>query len=571
MTGRVVLGRYRIVSPLARGGMGIIYLGRLEGAAGFAKPVVIKTVIPEGNDSRNVVPLFVREARILSNLEHPSIVGVLDFGQSGSEYVMVLEYVHGFHLGSWFRFVTRTRGKMPLAHGVEALLPVLDALEFAHTLRRPDGTPLGIVHRDISPANILIDNQGHVKLHDFGIARMADDEFKTQDGTFRGTLSYTAPEILRGTPASPRSDLYSCGVLLHQLLSGVNSFKGQLPSETVNRILTHVPGGLRSFRSEVTAQLDAVVARAVAKDPAQRFESAGAFAAALRAARAWSEATAVADLTQAIQRDFNGPQMPTHLGLEPLRVRDQAWRKVVGPRTALSSSPPRRSDAPVPDDDERPSLGTLSVATRITSFEEASANQLPARVEKTVAVPFPRQRGLVLGVVGVLLLLGGGLAYAHFSRTNDAPAPQFLLIEKQVRPPAASVPTPTPDLAGHARSADPPLRNPIPNAPLAASPPAAVKAGSASGASSLSAAFQRQSGRVAQCFRANAGDFAEQPPVTVRFKIDGSGNVQTAELSPAAVSTSALGGCILSAARATHFPATGATVSFTVPITATRK
>ena len=187
MSGRVVLGRYRIVAPLARGGMGIIYLGRLEGAAGFAKPVVIKTVIPDAKDTR-ATQLFVREARILSNLEHPNIVGVLDFGEVDGEYIMVLEYVHGFHLGFWARFVKETRGNMPVMHAVEVMLPVLDALESAHRLTRADGTPLGIVHRDVSPANILIDQAAHVKLHDFGIARMADDEFKTQDGTFRGTL-----------------------------------------------------------------------------------------------------------------------------------------------------------------------------------------------------------------------------------------------------------------------------------------------------------------------------------------------------------------------------------------------
>src|SRR5687768_4924312 len=184
--------------------MGIVYLGRLEGAAGFAKPVVIKTVIPDAKDDRSA-QLFAREARIVSNLEHPSIVGVLDFGEADGEYVMVLEYVHGFHLGSWLRFVQEMRGSMPVEHAVEVMLPALDALDFAHRLTRADGTPLDIVHRDVSPANILLDHLGHVKLHDFGIARMADDEFKTQDGTFRGTLSFTAPETLQGVAASPRS------------------------------------------------------------------------------------------------------------------------------------------------------------------------------------------------------------------------------------------------------------------------------------------------------------------------------------------------------------------------------
>src|SRR6185369_930472 len=266
MSGRVVLGRYRIVAPLARGGMGIIYLGRLEGAAGFAKPVVIKTVIPDAKDTR-AAQLFVREARILSNLEHPSIVGVLDFGEVDGEYIMVLEYVHGFHLGFWARYVREARGEMPVTQAVEVMLPVLDALEFAHRLARADGTPLDIVHRDVSPANILIDQSGHVKLHDFGIARMADDEFKTQDGTFRGTLSFTAPETLQGIAASARSDLYACGVILYQLLTGSNPFRGEQPSETLHRVVTFVPPRLGTLRKDVPPAIDDAIAKAMEKDP----------------------------------------------------------------------------------------------------------------------------------------------------------------------------------------------------------------------------------------------------------------------------------------------------------------
>jgi eukaryotic-like serine/threonine-protein kinase len=321
----MVLGRYRVVAPLARGGMGIIYLGRLEGAAGFSKPVVIKTVIPDAKDTR-AAQLFAREARIVSNLEHPSIVGVLDFGEVDGEYIMVLEYVHGFHLGNWWRYVMASRQQMPLAQAVEVMLPILDALDFAHRLTRADGTPLDIVHRDISPANILLDHLGNVKLHDFGIARMADDEFKTQDGTFRGTLSFTAPETLHGLPASPRSDLYACGVVLYQLLAGSNPFRGEQPSETLHRVVTHVPPRLQSRRNDVPEGIDAAIARALEKDPERRFDSAGSFAAALRAARTWLEADAATELASVIHADFTGPEMAAFLGVETLQSRDAAWR-----------------------------------------------------------------------------------------------------------------------------------------------------------------------------------------------------------------------------------------------------
>jgi hypothetical protein len=562
MVGNVVLGRYRIVAPLARGGMGIIYLGRLEGAAGFAKPVVIKTVIPEGNDSKRTVQLFLREARILSMLEHPSIVGVLDFGEVGTDYAMVLEYVHGFHLGAWSRFMNHSRGGMPIAHSVEVMLPVLDALDFAHTLTRPDGTPLGIVHRDISPANILIDNQGHVKLHDFGIARMADDEFKTQDGTFRGTLSYTAPETLQGIAASPGSDLYGCAVVLYQLISGKNPLKGNTPSETLNRVLTHVPPSLRSLRGEVNERLDQVVSRAIAKDPAHRFESAAELAAALRSARDWAEARVNHELVHAIQSDFNGADMAQHLELEPLAVRDKAWRAVVGPRASLSSAPPRRGN----QETTRTSQPATIVARR-SSFDldvQATVQGSPS--------PAPARRKLPLMLVGAACtLVLGGAAFLAFGAKREPAEQRFLLIEKQ---PASSSSSEVARQAqnGEGNSASTPV---IALSALqqeqASHAPASVRSASPGAeGSSLSSAFQRQQGRILGCFRSSPSDFSDQP-LTVRFKIDGSGAVQSAELSPPGLSNSALGACILGVARSTHFSGTGAAVSFAIPITAVRK
>jgi serine/threonine-protein kinase len=613
MMGNVVLGRYRIVAPLARGGMGIIYLGRLEGAAGFAKPVVIKTVIPEGNDSKGNVQLFVREARILSNLEHPSIVGVLDFGEVGTDYVMVLEYVHGFHLGAWSRFMNHARGGMPVAHAVEVMLPVLDALAFAHTLTRPDGTPLGIVHRDISPANILIDHQGHVKLHDFGIARMAgDDEFKTQDGTFRGTLSYTAPETLQGVAASPSSDLYGCGVVLYQLISGTNPFKGSTPSETLHRVLTHVPPGLRSLREEVNEKLDRVVSRAIAKDPAQRFESAAELAAALRWARDWSEARANEDLVHAIQSDFNGPEIAKYLELQPLAVRDHAWRAVVGPRGSLSSIPPPPRGS---QDTTRESQPATALVRR-SSFDldvQATVQGLPsdallelarmgspeakllapdeatrsARVRRAAdlvpsaepapptAEPAPeraRSKLPLLFVGAACTLALGGAAFLAFGNRPEPVEQRFLLIEKQAAPSSSNEalhPPAAANGASNSASGAVSATSALPQEQAPAAPSARSVSPNAGGGS-LSSAFQRQQGRIVGCFRSHPSDFSDQP-LTVRFKIDGSGAVQSAELSPPGLSSSALGACILGVARSTHFPATGAPVSFTIPITAVRK
>lgn len=603
MSGRVVLGRYRIVAPLARGGMGIVYLGRLEGAAGFAKPVVIKTVIPDARDAR-AAQLFVREARILSNLEHPAVVGVLDFGEVDGEYIMVLEYVHGFHLGLWSRYVREARGNMPPSQAVEVMLPVLEALEFAHRMTKADGTPLDIVHRDVSPANILIDQQGHVKLHDFGIARMADDEFKTQDGTFRGTLSFTAPETLQGIAASPRSDLYACGVILYQLLAGTNPFKGEQPSETLHRVVTHVPPRLSTLRSDIPPAVDAAIAKAMEKDPQLRFESAEAFAAALRAARSWVAQDAQTELAQAIQRDFGSAEMPAMLGVDTLQARDAAWRAAQSTpqRTPLGSSrPPRASGdvatetGPAPGVDDLATIQGLPSRALLELARDGAnpqgENAIPTArppAEATIAATPPglglaapagaivagapvksRNTALVAGaaLIGVLGL--GGVAFGLLRKEQPPPAPKFLLIEKQADAETSAAAVSVAPSANAPAPAVAPATSSLPGSPAAASRPRSADPGSASASgsgSTLTAAFQKQRGRVEACFRQSPD--AATPQLTLRFQVEPSGSVRSVELTPASAASSALGGCILGVARGTRFPAGDAPVAFTIPITA---
>ncbi|HVZ32049.1 MAG TPA: serine/threonine-protein kinase, partial [Polyangiaceae bacterium] len=176
-----VLGRYRMLRRLAKGGMGVVYLGRLEGAAGFAKPVVIKRILQDAEERSENTARFIREAQILSNLQHPGIVGVLDFGEEAEGHAMILEYVHGYDLGRWLKYLQLSSRRMHWEEAVFILLRVLDALSYAHGLTRSDGSPAQVLHRDISPGNVLIDVDGRVRLLDFGIARMEeDDQYRTQ-------------------------------------------------------------------------------------------------------------------------------------------------------------------------------------------------------------------------------------------------------------------------------------------------------------------------------------------------------------------------------------------------------
>jgi len=565
LVGRVVLGRYRIMHPLARGGMGIVYLGRVEGAAGFTKPVVVKTVLPAAGVADDGANLFAREARIVAHLQHPGIVGVIDFGRVERSHVMVLEYVHGFHVGQWARYVTETRGTIPVAHALHIVLEVLEALEYAHGLARPDGTPLGIVHRDISPANILIDSGGHVKLGDFGVARMADDDYKTQDGQFRGTLPFSAPEAFTGAPATPLNDQYACAVLLYQLIAGKNPFRGEAMNETVGRVLKFVPPLLSTLRDDIPLGLDEVVARAMSKDPEARYANVAELSRALRAVREGAGDDDARAFAAQIEEDFAGRQMPAYLGVESLTVRDAAWREAQASseRVALSSSPPGIATGPITVRVGK--AGTLAP----NPLEVTKPAVLPA------AAPARERRWLVWGFGALTLAVLGLAALVISGRTapSSGPRPEVLVIEKQgVTEPdePASEPTLAAAPAPAATDGVPPSPVPEPANVRTKPLPAAntANAPAPGKGATLARAFQRQEGNVQGCFQKHATGADGVPEVTVRFQVETSGSVKSATLSPASVASTPLGQCILGVARATAFGEQPEPVSFAIPIAA---
>jgi serine/threonine protein kinase len=547
--GRLVLGRYRVVRPLARGGMGVVHLGRVEGAAGFAKPVVIKTVLANSSLMTEAAQLFVREARIVANLQHPNIVGVIDFGEANGSHVMVLEYVHGYNLGQWLRYVLETRGSMPVSHAVRVILGVLEALAYAHGLTRPDGTLAGIVHRDIAPGNVLIDLQGHLKITDFGIARSSDDAFHTQQGLFRGTVAYSAPEVLQGDPATPSCDQYACGVLLYQLLTGKHPFRSGETAQTITRILTHEPPSIATLRPDVPPEVDAAVMRAISKDPEQRFAKVEAFADALRAASDWSEREATLDFAVQIERDFSG-DMAEHLGIEPLSLRDASWRQAQddsGPqRVTLSSSPPGiRAEA---GDEMLTQVSKTTALPMITHADSRTSGPARSRWLVPLALAIP-------GIVALLLVF-------VFRPQSEGPQ-QILVVERQAvgAETSLSVTEPTgaaPALPGSTTAAP---RGSV------ATPASPDKPGTNRG-SPLGRAFQRQEAKIQRCFQQHSALADDAPRVAVRFQVEPSGRVLSASVSPATVAGSPLGQCILEIARATDFGPQSESVSFSIPISA---
>jgi serine/threonine protein kinase len=268
--------RYEITERLATGGMAEIYKGKVIGADGFEKVVVIKRILPEYTQDPDFVGMFVREAKLSTLLNHPNIVQVFDLGKHGDEYFITMEYVDGPNLhATAVRSFKMGYKPFPLRECLFVMAEVCKGLDYAHRKCGADGQPLGIIHRDVSPPNILLSFDGTVKVADFGVAKARDQAVRTRTGVLKGKFGYMSPEQASGKPLDRRSDVFSLGVVLWELLAGKRLFKGQTPLLTVERVVRCEVPLLASFFPEIPPEVDALVAQALARDPVDRFQSAG--------------------------------------------------------------------------------------------------------------------------------------------------------------------------------------------------------------------------------------------------------------------------------------------------------
>ena len=251
----LVGGRYQLLRRLASGGMGEVHLAREKGVAGFRRLVVIKRLLPRVSGDSDHVERFVDEARVVANLRHPNIVQVHDFGCDRDGFYLAMEYVPGRDLHSLIERAGRRGVRLPRGLAVHVVAELARGLDHAHTARDDRGESLGIVHRDVSPPNVLLSFGGDVKLADFGVAKTRDAVHRTGADEICGKRGYMSPEQLDGGAVDARSDVFACGVILRELAAGPD-----------------LPDGL-----------DRIVATALARDPAERFPSAAALADALRA------------------------------------------------------------------------------------------------------------------------------------------------------------------------------------------------------------------------------------------------------------------------------------------------
>jgi serine/threonine-protein kinase len=267
------LGKYRLIAELARGGMGNVYLAIARGPGGFHKLLVVKELKPEFVDDEVYVAMFLEEARLAARLIHPNIVQTNEVGSEGHRHYMTMEYLDGRSLYRVLRQFAR-EGRFPVGAHLRIVGEALLGLHHAHELRGVGGEPLDIVHRDVSPLNVVVTFDGQTKVLDFGIAKAADSSVETQAGVLKGRVAYMAPEQAVGAKVDRRADVYSAGVMLWEAAAGRRLWPGMNDVEILTQILRERPPALRSVVPDAPPELEAICARAMAHEPGDRYSTA---------------------------------------------------------------------------------------------------------------------------------------------------------------------------------------------------------------------------------------------------------------------------------------------------------
>jgi serine/threonine-protein kinase len=254
--------------------MAEVFKARAVGSAGFVRDVVIKRILPGHGHDPDFVRMFVDEAKILARLHHPNVAEAYDFGEEDGLLFLALEYVEGPSLSRVLRALRSANRKMPPAIVAYVAREICRALDYVHRLEDPDGTPLGIIHRDVTPSNIMLTRTGGVKLLDFGVAKVATAAQLTKTGTVKGKPAYLAPEQLEGKKIDGRVDLFALGIVMHEALSLEHLFAGDSDLGTVKKIMEMEIVAPSRKCPDVPPELDAIVMRALERDRDRRYASA---------------------------------------------------------------------------------------------------------------------------------------------------------------------------------------------------------------------------------------------------------------------------------------------------------
>ncbi len=374
------LGRYELLARLATGGMGEIFLARLEGAAGFEKLFVVKRILPHLADDARFRGMLIAEAQIASKMSHANICQVYELGETNGQLYIVMEYLEGLTVLPMLRRSSKTGVALDFGFVAGVLQQTTDALHYAHELKDRNGEYMGIVHRDVTPSNVFVTDSGVVKVLDFGIAKVKDATAHTQTGTVKGKYAYMAPEQLRGASVDRRADVFALGIVTYEMLALRRLFQRKTDYLTFRAVMEQPIPDVRRYRPDVPDELAEALNRALDRDPDRRFATARQFG------------SAILDSLTAVKRPWTQGEICDYIRTsfsEDLDKQTSAVSQVIhktkpGSNVARSTMPLIVPDGPpIPqeedyDEDEFPSVeSTLSDAPPLEAIR--AQHRLPSQ------------------------------------------------------------------------------------------------------------------------------------------------------------------------------------------------
>ncbi len=298
--GPQTVGRYIVYGEIASGGMATVHFGRLTGLAGFARSVAIKRLHAHFAKDPEFVKMFLDEARLAARITHPNVVATLDVVQSGDDLFLVMDYVRGAALSQLLRAARRGGERMPPLIATGIVAGALHGLHAAHEAKNETGERLDIVHRDVSPQNVLVGTDGVARVLDFGVAKAAGRMQETRDGQLKGKLSYMAPEQIQGVVVTRRTDVYAASVVLWEALTGERLFKGDNEANVLARVLSEAVPPPSSVVPLLPASLDRIVLKGLQREPGERYATAREMAQELDAAFGVASAAEIGDWVERV-------------------------------------------------------------------------------------------------------------------------------------------------------------------------------------------------------------------------------------------------------------------------------
>ncbi|HEX3773791.1 MAG TPA: serine/threonine-protein kinase [Polyangiaceae bacterium] len=396
------LGRYALFDQIAQGGMATVHLGRLIGPIGFSKIVAIKQMHESAARNPDFVAMFLDEARLSGRVQHPNVVATFDVIASGGEAFLVMEYVHGESLSALLRATRLRAERLAPAFAVHILCDVLAGLHAAHEATDEHAEPLNLIHRDVSPQNIMVGVDGVARVLDFGIAKAAGRLQETQTGQLKGKLGYMAPEQLLGRPLDRRVDIFAAGICLWESISGRKMFDADNSGQLMYQVLeTDIPP--LSAIADVSPALSRAVERAISRDPNERFATARDFARELEQSTELVSPRQIGDWV-------------TSLSGEALSRRFERLRAIEATPLTTTTAVVARASSGFHERDSFHPAGEDA----LTEPAQADASGAQPTASATPSSPHARKRAWFFGVaLGALVLLGGG-AFAALRASSDA-------------------------------------------------------------------------------------------------------------------------------------------------------